>query len=357
MPLNFEILGNPGRDNALLVTVDSGQRVTRLLFDCGANCLDDLSSSRIKSIDALFFSHLHMDHVSGFDQYFRPRYDLPDTPNLVFGPAGTAAILQHRFQGYLWNLHATLNGVWQVNDIEPDNIAGHRFLLKEAFAYDHAIPVIPCSGIIYENTAIEVKVIHLQHHGPCCGYIVREKPQCNIDSGRLSDLGIPPGPWIRHIKERSGPDTLQIGNKTFSRDALHAELCRISKGQSIAYLTDFLLDEPTFALLRARIAGCDTAVMESQYRSADAELAQKNHHTTVQQVAQLAKAAEIGELILFHISDRYPQSEWPEILREAHPWFPNTRFPNDWVVHPQTTDEPYTGKPADIEADLGVESF
>lgn len=339
MSLNYEILGNPGRDNALLVTIDSGQRVSRLLFDCGAGCLGSLSSARIKSIDVLLFSHLHMDHVSGFDEYFRPRYDLPDAPNLVFGPAGTAAILQHRFQGYLWNLHATLHGVWQVNDIQPDNIAGHRFLLKEAFAIDHAMPAIRCSGVIFENAALQIEVILLQHHGPCCGYIVREKPQCNIDSERLRALGLTPGPWLRHIKERTGPETLQIGNQVFSRDALHAELCSITHGQSIAYLTDFLLDDATFALLRERIAGCDVVVSESQYRSADAELAQKNHHTTVQQVAQLAAAAGIGQLILFHISDRYPQSEWPDILREAHTWFPNTRFPDDWITH----DEPAAG--------------
>lgn len=74
MSLTYEVLGAPGRDNALLVTIDSGQRITRLLFDCGANCLGGLPVSHIRAVDALFFSHLHMDHVAGFDDFFRDRY-------------------------------------------------------------------------------------------------------------------------------------------------------------------------------------------------------------------------------------------------------------------------------------------
>jgi hypothetical protein len=34
MSLSIQVLGNAGRDNALLVSVDSGQAVSKLLFDC-----------------------------------------------------------------------------------------------------------------------------------------------------------------------------------------------------------------------------------------------------------------------------------------------------------------------------------
>jgi ribonuclease Z len=42
MTLSFQVLGDAGRDNALLVKVDSGQAVSRLLFDCGDGCLSRL---------------------------------------------------------------------------------------------------------------------------------------------------------------------------------------------------------------------------------------------------------------------------------------------------------------------------
>src|SRR6478735_1394670 len=53
MPLSIQILGAAGRDNALLVTVDSGQAVTRLLFDCGDGCLWQLPFGAIQEIDHL----------------------------------------------------------------------------------------------------------------------------------------------------------------------------------------------------------------------------------------------------------------------------------------------------------------
>ena len=49
MAIKFEVLGNPGRDNAVYAQVDSGQAVTRLLFDCGYGCLDSMKS-RISSL-------------------------------------------------------------------------------------------------------------------------------------------------------------------------------------------------------------------------------------------------------------------------------------------------------------------
>lgn len=341
MSLAYEILGQPGIDNALLVTIDTGQRIVRLLFDCGANCLGGLPSSRIKAIDALFFSHLHMDHVAGFDDFFRPRYDLPDRPNRVFGPPGTAAILQHRFRGYFWNLHAELKGVWQVHDIHSGILTGHRFHLHEAFAIDHEMGDEPYTAVVYGNDCVQVEAILLQHHGPCCGYLVREKAQLNVNVERLRALGLPAGPWVRHVKENTGPETLHIDGRAYSREALRAELCSVRPGRSLAYLTDFLLDESTFATLRERIRGCDTVVCESQYRASDAALAEKHHHTTVDQVARLAAAAEIGELILFHISDRYTPAEWREMLGEARTCFSPTRFPETWQLVMET------GEPAD----------
>ncbi len=104
MTLSFQVLGDPGHDNALIVTIDTGQSITRLLFDCGENCVSRLPFSEVQSIDHLFFSHLHMDHVAGFDSFFRCVYGRTERPNHIWGPAGTGKIMHHRFQGFLWNL-------------------------------------------------------------------------------------------------------------------------------------------------------------------------------------------------------------------------------------------------------------
>jgi ribonuclease Z len=53
MPLSFQVLGDPTRDNVLLVTIDSGQAVSRLLFDCGEGCLSRLPFGEVQAIDHL----------------------------------------------------------------------------------------------------------------------------------------------------------------------------------------------------------------------------------------------------------------------------------------------------------------
>ena len=71
MPVSFRVLGRPGRDNTLFVTVDTGQHLTRRLFDCGDGCPHALPFADVLATDHLLFSHRHMDHVGGFDAFFR----------------------------------------------------------------------------------------------------------------------------------------------------------------------------------------------------------------------------------------------------------------------------------------------
>ena len=80
MGIQHQVLGEPGRDNALLARVWTGQATHRLLFDCGEGCLTALSAAEIRAIDALFFSHLHIDHVAGFDAFLRLNFARPDNP-------------------------------------------------------------------------------------------------------------------------------------------------------------------------------------------------------------------------------------------------------------------------------------
>ena len=137
MSTTFQILGAAGRDNALLVQVDSGQAVERLLFDCGEGCLSDTALGDILAIDHLLFSHLHVDHVAGFDSFFRCTFNRDTKPNRIWGPPETARILQHRLQGFLWNLHEEMSATWFVSDVHLDQIRTTRFELREAFAVAH----------------------------------------------------------------------------------------------------------------------------------------------------------------------------------------------------------------------------
>jgi ribonuclease Z len=176
-----------------------------------------------------------------------------------------------------------------------------------------------------------VDAVTLDHRTPSLGYIVREKARRNIDSSRLASLGLRPGPWLKQLKEPSSrSNELVIGGVRYSVDQLRNELVVEAPRESLAYLTDFLLDEQALEMLVDFLRGTGTNICEVQYRHADLELARKNFHMTTVLSATLAQQAQVRELVLFHLSDRYVRADWVEMLREAREIFPNTRFPVQW---------------------------
>ncbi|MEM1294339.1 MAG: MBL fold metallo-hydrolase [Verrucomicrobiota bacterium] len=331
MSLHLQVLGNPGRDNALWVRVDTGQRIVSLLFDCGQGVLSRLGGSDVKEIDHLLFSHFHMDHIAGFDSFFRANFNRETKPIEIWGPARTIEIMQHRFRGFWWNLHADQAGIWDVNDVLPSRIERSRFRTAEAFAKPETSPPRPIvDGVILDDPDFTISAIQLKHHGPSLGFLVREKARSNIDPDKLLATGLKPGPWVKSLKD--GSNEIEVDGKRLDAAKLRADLLVETEGESAAYLTDFLLDNETRTKLEAWLAGCETVICEAQYHHADLELALRNHHTTTKLVAGLAKASRIGQLTLFHLSQRYRPVEWLAMLKEAKAIFPNTDFPNHWKL-------------------------
>tara|TARA_R110002096_G_scaffold29509_4_gene88931 strand:- start:23279 stop:24274 length:996 start_codon:yes stop_codon:yes gene_type:complete len=331
MSLHIQVLGNPGRDNALWVRLDTGQRIVSLLFDCGQGVLTRFGSSEVKEIDHLLFSHFHMDHISGFDAFFRANFNRETKPIEIWGPARTIEIMHHRFRGFWWNLHADQSGIWDVNEVVPGRVERSRFRTAEAFATAEKSPSRPITdGVILDDPDFTVKAIQMKHHGPSLGYLVREKTRSNIDPEKLLSTGLKPGPWVRQLKD--GSEEIEVDGKMLDAATLRADLLVETKGESVAYLTDFLLDAETRARLETWLADCETVICEAQYHHTDLELALRNHHTTTKLVAKLAKASKVEKLILFHLSQRYRPSEWLAMLKEARAIFPNTSFPAHWKL-------------------------
>jgi ribonuclease Z len=332
MSINCQILGEPGRDNVVLARIDTGQALHRLQFDCGDSCITQLPPSEVVAVNHLFFSHLHMDHVGGFDLFFRHTYFREDRPNVVWGPPQTAEIMQHRFQGFVWNLNYNLPGSYIINDIYPDRVQSYRFELSEAFAIAHPNGEQIHNGTILENEAYMVQALEMDHMTPSMAYIVREKPRANIDAARMKEMGLSPGAWLKQVKndDMDGAVETSIDGKNYSLDFMRRNLLVQKNGESMAYLTDFLLDQAAMDRLVPTIEGVGTVISECQYRHADLELARKNYHMTATLSAELARDAGAGRLLLFHLSSRYNQNEYKEILAEARAVFPETYFAKQW---------------------------
>ena len=86
------------------------------------------------------------------------------------------------------------------------------------------------------------------------------------------------------------------------------------------------------ARLTEALQGVGTVICECQYRHDDASLATRNYHMTTTQVGTLARRANVGRLVLFHLSDRYQPEQWRELLAEAQTVFPATAYPEHWSI-------------------------
>ncbi|HEY0606456.1 MAG TPA: MBL fold metallo-hydrolase [Herpetosiphonaceae bacterium] len=334
MSIVYQVLGKAGHDNALFVWVTSGQAIQRLLFDCGEGCVAEVPYADVLAIDHLLFSHLHMDHIGGFDTFFRSVFNRTSRRNAVWGPPGTSRIMHHRFRGFLWNLNADQPGQWFVHDIYPDRIERFRYAVSEAFEQMHPAGGESFRGVLLDEATFTVEALHMEHAGPSLAYLIREKPRFNVDRAKLERLGLRPGPWLERVKVRRADEAplLEIEGAIYELAALRDTLLVEKPGDSLAYLTDFILDRAAMERLVPALHGYQTLICESQYCQADAALAQRNYHMTAVQAAELARQAQVEQLILFHISDRYDRQQWLSLLAEAQAIFPNTTFPQHWAL-------------------------
>jgi len=334
MSLEFRVLGDPGRDNALFVRIDTGHAIDRLLFDCGEGCPQRLSISDVQTIDLIAFSHFHIDHVAGFDSFLRHNYSRPNQPVRVFGPPTAAQIIQGRLCGFTWNMIAGTPGEFQVTEVNRNHLHTTRLLTSEAFAVAHDLGRQPFDRVIYDHEFYQIEAIALEHGTPSIGYCVRERPRLNVDGQQLNHLGLEPGPWLQIVKDMKvgGDASVEIEGNRYGVQRLRDDLMVTTAGDSIAYLTDFRLEDSSFARLVAFLRGCQTLVCENNYANSDAELAVRNFHLVSREVASLADAVQPERLILIHLSDRYTAPGWRLQLEEVRRIFPRTFFPDEWSI-------------------------
>ncbi|MCE9565721.1 MAG: ribonuclease Z [Planctomycetes bacterium] len=333
MPLSFRVLGGFGEDNALYVTVDTGQRISRLMFDCGDGCPHSLETGDLLAMDHLFFSHFHMDHISGFDLFFRVNFDRDEPPVNVWVPPGGTDVLHHRFQGYQWNLVGSKQrGTWDVHEVATEHIRTTRFYAREAFRTAHPQGERPRKPVIVAGDGFTVEAHQLVHGCVSLGYVVRELPRVNVDTAKMAARGFAPGPWVKRLRgpAATSSEVVAINGTEHSVAGLRSELLVTTHGDSVAYLTDFRMNVATAEYLAEHLHGVTNVVCESQYREADLQLAEDAMHSTASEVAKFASRAGIGRLILFHVSPRYLPDGLGGLLVEARTIFANTSFPDGW---------------------------
>jgi ribonuclease Z len=86
-------------------------------------------------------------------------------------------------------------------------------------------------------------------------------------------------------------------------------------------------DAETTEGLAERVRYADVLVIEATFLQRDASIARDYGHLTAAEAAELAATSDVKQLVLTHISGRYPDEE---VLAEAAKAFPNSLVAMDF---------------------------
>jgi ribonuclease Z len=275
---------------ALLVTV--GPR--RLLIDCGEGTQRQLIRAGLgfRGVQHVLLTHAHLDHVMG-----------------LAGLIATLALFR-------------VDGMLEIIGSDETIAFVRRYL---------ADTIGPEGGGAYRLRAISPGPVPMQsgwrldafpvaHRGTASlGYVFQAEPRYPLLAERLDALGVPHGPQ-RAALAQGRPAVLSDGRR------ISPEMVR---GPPIAGAKLAIVgDTEEIAGLVEPVGGADALVIEATFLARDAALARSRGHLTAAAAGRLACEAGVGQLLLTHISGRYPPEE---ILAEAASLFPKTRVVDDFV--------------------------
>jgi len=264
------------------------------LIDCGEGTQIQLRKSKVKfsRIQHIFISHLHGDHFYGLIGLISTFRLLGRTAMLhIYGPKGIKEII---------TLQLKLAKSWtdyplHFHELEQDS-----------------------SQVVFEDETVRVETLPLDHRIYTNGFLFTtqaSKRKMNVDA--IKDFDLLPF----HFKQlQQGADvTLEDGrileNKVYTLPP--------SKSKKYAYCSDTAYFEP----LVPGIKEVDLLYHEATFLEKNSDLAANTKHSTAKQAAQIAKMANVKQLMLGHFSNRYPNKE--DFITEASDTFQNVILAED----------------------------
>src|ERR1039458_5233794 len=318
-PLLHPTLVN-GRSGDPALYVETLFEKRAILFDLGD--ISNLSPRKIQRLEHVFVSHAHIDHFIGFDRLLRVLVGREKTIRL-YGPKGFIEHVQHKLLGYRWNLvdRYVSDLIFVVTEIDSSfETQTARFRLKNAFFAESVGSAGSIAGVLYSEPTFRVSTAVLEHRTPCLGFAIEEAAHVNIWKNRLTELGLPLGPWLRELKRavienRPSDHLIRIGSRPTSPDVRELPLgtlrsvLTVTRGQKIGYVTD-AADTPANRTAIIRLAqNADLLFIEAAFARADTALAVERAHLTTAVAGSLAREARVRRVEPFHFSPRYSGRE------------------------------------------------
>lgn len=321
----LEAAGGPFHDPALIVTPANSP--DSILMDSGT--LHEVRTRSLMKIRWLFLSHLHIDHLIGFDHLLRVRL-FSTLPLFVFGPPGTTEVIGHRLQGYTWNLTSgSPFEVYSTDLLDSDQSSSPTVRFA---CHDRFVPSVPESAQIPEvsehvrlQPGLNVHWHPVNHGVPCLCYRLDQNFPPQFSPQTCLSLGLRPGPWVSDLT--SGRPTCQeVDGVVRDQDWLAARLLQVRPPEKVGYLTDTLLESQLTEQLRDFYSNVNVLVSETAYLHEELEAARQNLHMTTNQVASLARDCGAGKLLIFHLSRRHMEAGPQTHLDQVRTIFPNSEL-------------------------------
>jgi ribonuclease Z len=285
-----------------------------LLLDCGD--LSSLSPRDLLRVRTLAVSHMHIDHLIGFDALLRVNIGREVRIDL-FGPEGFADRIGHKLQGYSWDLahRYTSDCVFHVAElVAPERLRRFAFRFSRRFEGETLGEAEAPAGELCRTPRWRLCASILEHHGPCLGYALEEPQRLNVWKSRLDERGLAPGPWLNALKQalREGAgDATPIALPDGSAEPLSAlrDLVSVGEGTKVGYATD-LRDTPgNRAALESLFAGAQVVFLEASFAADEPGLAWDRAHLTTKAAGEIARAAGARRIEPFHFSPRHDEEE------------------------------------------------
>ena len=239
-----------------------------MLFDCGEGTQRQLIEAKISpmKITKIFISHFHGDHILGLGGLiqslgFRGREKDLD----IYGPKGLHKIINAISSFGYFQINYNLN----IHEIQD--------------------------GTVIETEDYVVECAKVEHNIPSYAYSIREKKKPLFLREKAEELGIPPGPL--YGKLHNGEE-VEFEGRIIKPEQVLGEA---KKGKKISYSGD---TRPCEAMIRLA-RDSDILIHESTYEAEDYQRAVDNAHSTSVEAAEIAREANVNELVLTHISTRY----------------------------------------------------
>lgn len=277
--------------NVSAIAVKRGPEV--LLFDCGEGTQRQFMASTLSfmQVSRIFLTHFHGDHFLGVPGLVQSmNFFGREAPLEVYGPRGT----EHLVSDLLTLGYFAPGFAVKAHDLEP--------------------------GVVVDCGEYTVRAFEAVHTVPGLGYALEEKMRPGrFNREKAEALGIPPGPLYGRLQEG---ETVTYKDKTVSPDQV---LGPPRRGRKIVYTGDSM-PHPTLVEM-AR--GADVLIHDATSDTALEEKANRYGHSSSRQAAQVAKEADVGLLVLTHLSPRYEDPA--TILADAKAVFDRVRLAEDFA--------------------------